>query len=317
MLPPLASLPWLPRLQLACVLLLAVAAWCYHCARRVPPGARRLLLCAPAVALQAALPLALFDRRSEPLSVMGAAFFSWRLGAGKAMALGLGRGALAGLLGGGFSPFAAVALLPIVPAGEWQGGGGNGEGAAARGGAWTRLSMAESAAAAAATAAATARAARAAAPSAPAPPAKAHAPVPGAATSDAHLPPLHAAAIAAAAMAAMAAAPPLPAAALHALSLIFMYCALSSSMSACAAAAARFGLHLVPCFGPPAAATSLAAFWGRCWNLPQSLVLRALVFDPIAEGRGMRRRRAAAAAASRCSQRSCRAAWSTRPSGCR
>jgi hypothetical protein len=76
-----------------------------------------------------------------------------------------------------------------------------------------------------------------------------------------------------------------------------MYCALSASMSACAAGAALLGLPIAPAFGPPSAATSLAAFWGRCWNLPQSLVLRALVFDPIAEGRWVRPPGAAPAAA--------------------
>eukprot|EP00877_Chromochloris_zofingiensis_P012585 jgi/Chrzof1/7580/Cz02g29020.t1 len=44
-------------------------------------------------------------------------------------------------------------------------------------------------------------------------------------------------------------------------------------------------IELVPPFDKPWLATSLADFWGRRWNNSTSLLLRFLVYDPIIEGR--------------------------------
>ncbi|KAG2433898.1 hypothetical protein HXX76_008251 [Chlamydomonas incerta] len=45
------------------------------------------------------------------------------------------------------------------------------------------------------------------------------------------------------------------------------------------------GVELVRPFDSPLAATSLADFWGRRWNVTQSRVLKGLLYDPLVEGR--------------------------------
>eukprot|EP00879_Flechtneria_rotunda_P011027 GHRR01011522.1.p1 GENE.GHRR01011522.1~~GHRR01011522.1.p1 ORF type:complete len:233 (+),score=93.74 GHRR01011522.1:682-1380(+) len=54
-----------------------------------------------------------------------------------------------------------------------------------------------------------------------------------------------------------------------------------------AALIALLDLQVVPPFDKPWLSTSLADFWSRRWNNSVSLMLRALVYDPIVEGQLM------------------------------
>ncbi|KAL6749356.1 hypothetical protein V8C86DRAFT_2850356 [Haematococcus lacustris] len=67
---------------------------------------------------------------------------------------------------------------------------------------------------------------------------------------------------------------------------------LLGGMADMAAAVATWavGLTIIPSFDQPWQSTSLADFWGRRWNTATSAVLRALVYDPIMEGRLVARR---------------------------
>jgi D-alanyl-lipoteichoic acid acyltransferase DltB (MBOAT superfamily) len=57
-------------------------------------------------------------------------------------------------------------------------------------------------------------------------------------------------------------------------------------MSACASLlVALLGLQLVPPFDNPWFMTSLSDYWARRWNVTTSSLLRAVVYDPIDEGR--------------------------------
>ncbi|KAF8061301.1 AT7 [Scenedesmus sp. PABB004] len=67
-----------------------------------------------------------------------------------------------------------------------------------------------------------------------------------------------------------------------------MWAGISCVMRAASAPAARLGLRLAPHFINPFGATSLTDFWARRWNITQGLVLRALVYEPIAAGRLVR-----------------------------
>ncbi|KAG1666283.1 hypothetical protein FOA52_004764 [Chlamydomonas sp. UWO 241] len=64
-----------------------------------------------------------------------------------------------------------------------------------------------------------------------------------------------------------------------------MYCFVSLLMDGPASLVMPLlGINVIPTFDPPWLSTSLADFWGRRWNITTSHLLRAVVFDPIAEG---------------------------------
>jgi hypothetical protein len=70
------------------------------------------------------------------------------------------------------------------------------------------------------------------------------------------------------------------------------------AMTACASLlVALLGLQLVPPFDNPWFMTSLSDYWARRWNVTTSSLLRAVVYDPIEEGRLVRVEGGAAAAA--------------------
>lgn len=45
------------------------------------------------------------------------------------------------------------------------------------------------------------------------------------------------------------------------------------------------GLPVAPHFRNPYASTSPSDFWNKRWNLPVSAAMRALIYDPMMEGR--------------------------------
>lgn len=70
-----------------------------------------------------------------------------------------------------------------------------------------------------------------------------------------------------------------------------IYCFLGLLMDGPAALVlSLIGVLILPTFDQPWLSTSLSDFWGRRWNITTSHMLRVIVYDPIAEGRLIKKR---------------------------